>query len=282
MKILVFGRSGQVANELAKYPETICLGRADADFTDPEICAAIVQKTDADRIVIAAAYTAVDKAENQQNLAKTVNAVSPGAIARAAAMRDIPLIYISTDYVLNSDGNDFQPTDTTPRPKNVYGRTKLNGELSIANAGGRYVILRTSWVFSDRGSNFVKTILRIAGENHEIAIVDDQIGGPTAAADIASAIMKIAIESKWNRESNGIFHFAGTPTVSWALFAREIISQAGIDCKVIPIPTSDYPLPANRPLNSRLDCSRAQAVFQIEQPDWRKSLSVVFKSIGGI
>lgn len=278
MKVLVFGAYGQIGQELQRFENVIALDRSTADLTDPKCCEDLIASTQADAIINAAAYTAVDKAEEDEELAGLINGTAPGAMARAAAARDIPFLHISTDYVFEGTGNvPYKPTDAT-RPLNAYARTKLAGEQAVRAAGGRHVILRTSWVFSAHGTNFVKTMLRLSETRDTLSVVDDQVGGPTPAADIAAALMQISSRITASDLAGGTYHFAGAPDVSWAAFAREIFSQAGRDVTVIGIPASDYPTPAKRPLNSRLDASDLQNDFGITPPDWRRGLVSVLRN----
>jgi dTDP-4-dehydrorhamnose reductase len=277
MKILVFGESGQVATALRKQADTaevICLGRDQADLGTPDMLRAAIEATDADAIINAAAYTAVDRAETDSDQAEQINHLAVGTMARAAAKRGLPLLHISTDYVFDGSGDTPWAPDAPTGPLGVYGATKLRGEQALAMAGGSYAILRTSWVFSATGNNFVKTMLRLGAERGALNIVADQIGGPTAADDIAAALLVMA----WalaEGHTGGTYHFAGAPDCSWACFAREIFALKGMQVDVTDIPTSAYPTPARRPLNSRLDCSSLAADFGITRPDWRQSLATV-------
>ncbi|MBZ4022145.1 dTDP-4-dehydrorhamnose reductase [Rhodobacter sp. TJ_12] len=279
MRILVFGESGQVATELRRQAEVTALGRDLADLNDPESCAARVTAMDADVVINAAAYTAVDKAEGEEELAHVVNALAPAAMARAAAARGIPFLHISTDYVFAGHGTapwvETDPVD----PPNAYGRSKLAGEEGVRAAGGPHAILRTSWVFSAHGANFVKTMLRLSESRDALNVVDDQIGGPTPAADIAAALLVMA-KAMHEGHAGGTYHFGGTPCVSWADFARAIFAQAGRNMTVSGIPTTEYPTPAPRPLNSRLDCSAITRDFGIPAPDWRAGLGKVLQELG--
>ena len=281
-KILVFGETGQVATALraqAGDAEVICLGRDQADLGTPDMLRAAIAATDADVIINAAAYTAVDRAETDRDQAEQVNHLAVGTMARAAARRGIPFLHISTDYVFPGDGNQpWQPGDETGA-LSVYGATKRRGEEAIEMANGPYAILRTSWVVSATGNNFVKTMLRLGADRDALSIVSDQIGGPTAATDIATALLTMARAFIAGRGVSGIYHFAGTPDCSWADFAQEIFAQAGITCAVTPIPTADYPTPAARPLNSRLDCTSLQTDYGISRPDWRVSLTRILKDL---
>lgn len=276
MKILVFGETGQVAREIARRVpagiDLIMLDRAAADLSDPDACAALVRGTDAEAIINAAAYTAVDKAEEEGALADTINGEAPGAMARAAAARDLPFVHISTDYVFDGEGEAPFSPDRTPAPVSAYGRSKLRGEHHVASAGGPHAILRTSWVFSAHGSNFVKTMLRVGAGRENLTVVADQIGGPTPASHIADAVLSMAVQLKADPAKSGVYHFAGAPDTSWAGFARAIFETAGLTTKVEDIPTSAWPTPAARPLNSRMDCGSLAEAFNIERPDWRAAL----------
>ncbi|WP_386171417.1 dTDP-4-dehydrorhamnose reductase [Sulfitobacter pontiacus] len=276
MKILVFGHSGQVATELRALDgddvQITALARADADLTDPAACAAVINAHAPDAVINAAAYTAVDKAESEAETAQIINADAPSAMARACATRDIPFVSISTDYVFSGAGDKPWTPAAPTDPQSVYGRTKRDGEIEIAKAGGRYAVLRTSWVVSAHGNNFVKTMLRLGAEREALTIVADQIGGPTGAAEIARACTTIAKTLVSEPEKSGIYHFSGAPDTSWADFARAIFDAAEIACDVTNIPSSAYPTPAKRPLNSRLDCTTTEVAFGIFRPDWRESL----------
>ena len=282
MRVLVFGESGQVATALRKCAgdaEVICLGRDQADLGTPDMVRAVVEATDADVLINAAAYTAVDRAEEDRDHAEQVNHLAVGTMARAAARRGLPLLHISTDYVFPGIGDSPWHPDDETGAINHYGATKRRGEEALQMAGGPHAILRTSWVFSATGANFVKTMLRLGGERDSLTVVNDQIGGPTAADDIATTLLTMARAFLAAGPVSGIYHYAGAPDCSWADFAREIFEQAGLDCKVTGIPTQDYPTPATRPLNSRLDCSTLETAFGIPRPDWRLSLSHVLKDL---
>ena len=279
MSILVFGRSGQVATELATSPDVIALGRAACDVTDADAIRAAIESHAPKAIINAAAYTAVDRAEAEPDAAAALNARAPAVMAEAAAARGIPFVHISTDYVFDGSGDAPRAPGAVPRPLNVYGATKQDGEEAVRVAGGPHAILRTSWVFSAHGANFVKTMLRLGAERDALSIVSDQIGGPTPARAIAEACLKIAAQLSDNTELSGTYHFSGAPDVSWADFARAIFEAAGLDCTVTDIPTSDYPTPAARPLNSRLDCAATAEAFGIGRPDWRAHLDLVLKEL---
>nr|WP_321249113.1 dTDP-4-dehydrorhamnose reductase [uncultured Ruegeria sp.] len=278
--ILVFGKTGQVAQEIALNAgqrEIVFLGRDAADLTNPEQCQAAIETHRPQAVINAAAYTAVDRAEDEAETAMAVNGTTVGAIARTCSALGIPLVHISTDYVFDGSGEaPHQPEDAT-HPINTYGRTKLAGETAIRASTCRHAIMRTSWVFSAHGNNFVKTMLRLSETRDALNVVDDQIGGPTPAADIARACLHLADRLMAGEMDSATLHFGGSPDVSWAGFAREIFSQAGRSVTVTGIPTSDYPTPAKRPLNSRMDCSSLSACG-LERPDWRAGLRDVLNS----
>ena len=282
MKLLVFGTTGQVSQEIARNlpgdSTMVALGRAEADLTDPAACADAIAKADCDAVINAAAYTAVDKAEEDHITAQRVNADAPGAMARACAARDIPFVHISTDYVFHGNGDAPFTPDDVAGPLGIYGATKLAGEEAIRASGAQHVILRTSWVFSSFGANFVRTMLRLAETRYALSIVADQVGGPTPAADIARTVINIAGQLV-NGAPGGTYHFSGAPDVSWAEFADAIFRTAGKTVAITPIPTSDYPTPARRPLNSRLDCTTLTQDFGIERPDWQAGLHAVLKDL---
>jgi dTDP-4-dehydrorhamnose reductase len=279
MTVLVFGQAGQVARELARRaPEAVFLGRAQADLSDPVACAAAIRAHAPVVVINAAAWTAVDRAETEEAAATVVNADAPGAMARECTALDIPFLHVSTDYVFDGSGSaPWRPGDATG-PLGAYGRSKLAGELAVRAAGGRHLILRTSWVFSAHGSNFVKTMLRLAATRPALRVVGDQIGGPTPAADIAAALLTAAALLRDGAEG-GTHHFAGQPETSWAGFARETFVQAGLAVTVEEIATEDYPTPARRPLNSRLDCTALATTFGIPAPDWRTGLAEVIAEL---
>lgn len=273
--ILVFGKTGQVATELAALPDTTCFGRDAADLTDPAACAALILHHKPSAVINAAAYTAVDKAEEDESTAHKVNAQSPAAMARVCAEMGIPFVHISTDYVFDGSGTDAWTPEDAVAPLGAYGRTKLAGEQAIIDTKGVYGILRTSWVFSSHGNNFVKTMLRLGADRDALTIVADQIGGPTAARDIAAACHTMATQLRDDASKTGLYHFAGQPDVSWADFARSIFTKAGLSVNVTDIPSADYPTPAARPANSRLDCSSTLDTFGIAPCDWDAALDAV-------
>jgi len=279
MKLLVFGKTGQVARELQRLaPDARYLGRDEADLLDPTACAAAIAATDADAVINAAAWTAVDKAETEEAAATTVNGEAPAAMAQAAAAKGIPFLHISTDYVFDGSGDlPFTPDHPTG-PLGAYGRSKLAGEQGVRAANGNHLILRTSWVVSAYGANFVKTMLRLGAERESLNVVADQIGGPTPAAAIAQALLTAA-KAMIQGAQGGTHHFSGAPDTSWAEFARAIMAEANLPCRINDIPSSEYPTPAKRPLNSRLDCSALTTAFGIPRPDWREGLKAIVKEL---
>ena len=277
--ILVFGKTGQVATELQRLSGVTALARDDVDLSDPAACAAVIREHTPKAVINAAAYTAVDRAEDEEHLATVINGDAPIAMAKACAVLRIPLVHISTDYVFNGTGNTrYCPEDAT-EPQNAYGRSKLAGEIGIRESGAVYAILRTSWVVSAHGENFVKTMLRLSETRGALNVVSDQIGGPTPARDIAIACIKIAEQLIQEPSKSGTYHFSGAPDVSWAEFATEIFAQAGRTLIATPIPTAEYPTPAKRPLNSRMECSSAEKVFGIKRPNWQDGLKEILKDL---
>ncbi len=280
MNFLVFGQTGQVAVELQRrLPAGVTarfLSREEADLANPPACAAAIGACDA--VINAAAWTAVDKAEAEEAAATVVNADAPAAMARVCADRKLPFLHISTDYVFDGAGTEAFTVDHPTAPLNAYGRSKLAGEVGVRAAGGNHLILRTSWVVSAHGANFVKTMVRLGRDRPSLNVVADQIGGPTPAADIADTLLNAAI-AMVNGAKGGTHHFSGAPDTSWADFARAIMARAGYATQINDIPTSAYPTPAQRPLNSRLDCSGLAAAFGIQRPDWHTGLDLILQEL---
>ena len=280
IRVLVFGQTGQVARELARRcPAGITarfLGRDQADLLDPAACTRAI--ADCDVVINAAAWTAVDKAEAEEAAATVVNGAAPTAMAQRCAALGLPFLHISTDYVFDGAGEAPFTTDRPTVPLGAYGRSKLAGEQGVLASGGQALILRTSWVVSAHGANFVKTMLRLGRERDSLNVVADQIGGPTPAAAIADALYTAAT-AMTQGAPGGIHHFAGAPDTSWAGFARQIMTCAGLACQIHDIPSSAYPTPAKRPLNSRLDCSGIAAAFGIPRPDWRAGLDEILQEL---
>ena len=277
--ILVFGKTGQVATELQRLSGVMALGREDADLSDPAACAKTIREHAPKAVINAAAYTAVDRAEDEEHLATVINGDAPTAMAIACAALGIPLVHISTDYIFNGTGSTpYRPEDTTD-PQNAYGRSKLVGENGIRNSGAVHAILRTSWVVSAHGANFVKTMLELSETRDALNVVADQIGGPTPALDIAKACLQIANQLIQKPSKSGTYHYSGAPDISWAEFASEIFAQAGRTVIVTQIPTAEYPTPAKRPLNSRMDCNSTEQVYGIKRPNWRDGLKEILQDL---
>jgi dTDP-4-dehydrorhamnose reductase len=286
MRILVTGVSGQVGGALIArlgdraYPAD----RSVLDLARPADIPAVLDRLAPDIIVNPAAYTAVDRAEEEPELARKVNAEAPGTIARWAADRDVPLVHLSTDYVFDGSGNQPWREDAETRPLSVYGRTKLAGESAVRSAQGLTLIVRTSWVYAATGRNFLRTIARLAAERSELRIVADQYGAPTPAGLIADALVQILNGEKATivqrfAAVDGLVHLAAAGITTWYGFAEAIVqglrargAHLAIE-RVVPIRTEDYPTRAVRPLNSRLDLSRLASVLGIRLPEWEAALS---------
>jgi dTDP-4-dehydrorhamnose reductase len=283
MRLLVFGETGQLARELARRcppgMEARFLGRAEADLSEPSACAAAIMNREVEVVINAAAWTAVDLAEAEEAAATVANGTAPGAMAGACAAKNIPFLHLSTDYVFDGAGDAPFAPGHAPVPLNAYGRSKLAGEVAIQASGARHVILRTSWVFSSFGNNFLTTMLRLGRERESLRVVSDQVGAPTPAAALADALYTAA-RAMARGHPGGTHHFSGAPDVSWADFARAIMAAAGLSCRIEDIATADYPTAARRPLNSRLDCSTFTRDFGIRRPDWRKALTDILKELG--
>ncbi|KEZ19258.1 dTDP-4-dehydrorhamnose reductase [Sphingobium yanoikuyae] len=286
MKIAVTGKVGQVVTSLiergtAADHEVVAIGRPDLDLADPASVMRALQASTPDVIVSAAAYTAVDKAESENALAYAVNGTGAAAVAKAAQALGVPLIHISTDYVF--DGTLDRPyveSDPTA-PTGVYGLSKLAGEHAVLEGHDNSAVLRVAWVYSPFGGNFVKTMLRLAGDRDELGVVSDQVGNPTSALAIADGIIKVAgnMLSDDSPDLRGVFHMTARGEGSWADFAEAIFAasaaRGGPSASVRHIGTVDYPTPATRPANSRLDCSLIAQVHGVILPDWRISLDDV-------
>ncbi len=282
MSLLIFGKTGQVATELARRAPNACfLGRDVADLSDPRACAAAVVAARPLAVINAAAYTAVDRAETEEELATTINGAAPGAMAGACASLGIPFVHLSTDYVFDGAGDTPFAPDHPAAPLGAYGRSKLAGERAVVAAGGAHVILRTSWVFSAHGGNFVKTMLRLSETRERLTVVADQVGGPTAAGPIAAACLRSVAALHKDFALAGTYHFAGCPDVSWADFARAIFDKVGRRTEVTDIPSADYPTTARRPENSRMECS-GLANLGLARPNWQTDLDDVLRDLGAV
>lgn len=274
MTLLVFGHSGQLARALAG-PDVITLPSARVDLMNRGAARSAIEAHRPRAVINAAAYTAVDRAETDEAAATALNADAPGEMARCCAALGIPLVHVSTDYVFSGAGDSpYRPLDPIG-PLGTYGRTKAAGEAAVRAADGPHAILRTSWVFDGTGPNFVTTMLRLGAAGKPLRIVEDQIGGPTPARDLATACRKIATHLCDAPEATGTYHYAGAPDVSWKDFALAIFRTAGLSVPVTGIATSDWPTPAPRPLNSRLACGATRRVFRVERPQWQLALDTI-------
>ena len=281
--LLVLGASGQVGQALGSVLDNVVLlGRAEADLSKPETLPDIISALNPSAIINAAAYTAVDKAEEEEELAQRINAKAVGVLAEVAKTLEIPLVHISTDYVFDGSGDAPYTEDDTPAPLSAYGRSKLAGEQAVMDAmadKGNYLIFRTSWVYDATSPNFFNTMLKLAEHRAELSVVSDQIGAPTYAPHLAESIVQ-ALENATQSDPfpRGIYHVAGGGETSWHGFAEAIIFGAKdkgmrLTCDTVnPIPTEEYPTAAERPKNSRLNCERASALLGVELLDWREGV----------
>ena len=284
MNILLLGKGGQVGWELQRALAplgTVTAHDADtADFTQPQQVAALVRQLRPDVIVNAAAHTAVDKAESEPELARLINATTPGAIAREAAALGALMVHYSTDYVFDGSGSAARTEDAPTGPLSVYGRTKLEGEQALVDSGCHHLNFRTSWVFAARGGNFSKTMLRLAGERDTLNVINDQVGAPTGAdllADVTAHAIRTVRALGDPAALSGTYHVVAGGETTWYDYARFVIEWArarGVAIKVPPqaiqpVATSAYPTPARRPLNSRLDTRKLQTAFNLQLPHWQ-------------
>lgn len=284
LKVAVTGSNGQLGYQLAKKladkVTLLALDKASLDIANNAQVEETLLAFGPDLIINAAAYTAVDKAEQEPELAKAINETGPENLAKVAAKLAAVLIHVSTDYVF--DGSNDAPyveTDAT-NPQSIYGLTKLNGEKAIAKNCGKHIILRTAWVFAEHGNNFVKTMLRLAQSRPELGVVADQVGGPTYAGDIADAIISIVSQLDTQSEQRwGIYHYSGTPFVSWHQFATQVFEKAAQQQLIAKAPvvnaitTAQYPTPAKRPAFSMLNCNKLQQAFAVSPSNWQAALN---------
>jgi len=294
-KLLVLGAGGQVGWELVRslqpLGEVVACDRRRADLSEPATLGALVADVKPEVVVNAAAYTAVDRAEQEFDLAQTVNGVAPGILAQAARSAGALFVHYSTDYVFDGSGHEPRKESAPVAPVNAYGRSKRAGEERVAAAGGDWLVLRTSWVYAARGQNFVRTMLRLAAERESLRVVDDQVGAPTSArliADASAQLIRQALDER-SRGSFGseLLHLCAAGETSWHGFAAAIFEGwrelAGADSlklrELAAIPTRDYPTPAARPLNSRLDCTRLEERYDLRLPDWRAGLMLVLAEL---
>lgn len=282
-KFLITGAKGQVGHclttQLTGKAEILAVDRDELDITDRDAVFNIVKTFKPDVIINAAAHTAVDRAESEVELSEAINVKGPQYLAEVANEIGAVILHISTDYVFEGTGTGEYKEDDQTNPQGVYGRTKLEGEIAVQQANPRSIILRTAWVFGEHGHNFVKTMLRLAKERDTLDIVGDQIGGPTYASNVATTLIEIANQILVDKKGNfGIYHYTGKPYVSWYEFAKAIFAEAELQNilekspLVNSIATSDYPTPAKRPANSRLDLTKIKQVFNIEPSDWQAAL----------
>ena len=290
MRVLVTGKNGQLgksiykvvnrdSNHNAQDNEFIFVGREELDLSSQDSIDNYFDNNYFDIIINCAAYTAVDKAEEEQELANQINHLAVKQLAKIAKAQQAKLIHISTDYVFDGESDKpYTETDAT-NPINIYGKTKLAGEQAIQETmPNSAIIIRTSWTYSEYGNNFVKTMLRLGKEKNEISVVSDQMGSPTYAADLAKVILKIKDnkEYKNKRQSTEVYHYSNEGEISWYVFAKEIFKIAKTNCKVIPIMTEQYPTPARRPKNSLLDNNKMMQFFNINVSFWKDSLKEMF------
>jgi dTDP-4-dehydrorhamnose reductase len=274
LRILLTGATGQVGWELrrtlAPLGEVRAFDRYGLDLADAPPIAAAVRAMQPDLIVNAAAYTAVDKAESERDIAFAVNATAPRVLAEEAKRIGAMLVHYSTDYVFDGEKASPYTEDDPTGPINVYGESKLAGERAIQASGCRHLILRTSWVYGPRGKNFFLTMRRLARERPELRVVDDQTGAPTSALAIAAATPRLL-----EKGTEGLYHMTAAGETTWCGFAREILKRTGLATPVAGIPTKDYPTPARRPRNSRLDCSRLKSASGVQLAPWEAQLAEV-------
>ena len=295
MNILLFGKGGQVGWELQR--SLAVLGHVTAldhdstdhcgDFANPEGVAATVRALKPDVIVNAAAHTAVDKAESEPELARLLNATTPGVLAREAAALGAWLVHYSTDYVFDGSGTRPWVETDTPAPLSVYGRTKLEGEQLIQQSGAKHLILRTSWVYAARGGNFAKTMLRLAQERERLTVIDDQWGAPTGAELLADVTAHAIRHLQQRPQDAGLYHLVAGGEVTWNGYAKFVIEHANkaqsaikiVAKEVAPVPTSAFPTPAVRPHNSRLNTSKLQTTFGLTLPHWQTGVERMLTEI---
>lgn len=289
LQVLILGKTGQLAQELqrARWPSEWTIRFANhptIDLAFPERASDAVRALRADLVINAAAYTAVDKAESERDLAFAVNAISPGLIASVCGQRGVPFVTISTDYVFDGTKPAAYIEDDTVKPINVYGQSKEEGERRVRDANSRHLILRTSWLFSAFGTNFVRTMLRLAREREELRIVADQRGKPTAAADLAAAVVAASEALSQHERIAGTYHVANAQAASWYEFASAVfdgVARMGgrTPRRVLPIGTAEYVTAAKRPSNSELACEKFERTFGLDLRTWRKALDDVLDEL---
>lgn len=291
--ILLAGANGQVGFELARALQglgtLVALERSALDLADLAQIRTVVRKVKPALIINAAAYTAVDRAETEPEMAMRINGEAPGVLAEEAKRLGAPLIHYSTDYVFDGTKNCPYVEDDATNPQNVYGESKLAGEHAIAEVGGAHMIFRTSWIYGRRGKNFLLTMLRLAAERPELRVVADQHGAPTWSVTIGAITAHVVAQglagncddADWWHKKSGIYHLSATGSTSWFGFAEAIFELSALEPKpkVEPIATSDYPVPAKRPANSRLANDKLAKVFGLHSPDWRVALELAFGAV---
>ena len=289
--VITGGPDGQVLRSLAERGaaaghDIVPLGRPQLDLVgDEEAIARAVERTGPEVIVSAAAFTAVDKAESEQDRAFAINTRGAGSIAQAAKRLGVPIVHLSTDYVFDGSKSAPYTEDDVPRPRSVYGASKLAGEHAVLKASPGAVVVRTAWVYSPFDTNFVKTMLRLAADREEVGVVADQLGNPTSALEIAEGILAVTanLVSSQSSDLRGVFHMTANGEATWAEFAERIFAVSaaagGPAARVRPIPTAEYPTPAARPVNSRLDCSKLARIHGVRLPDWRCSIDEVVRRL---
>jgi dTDP-4-dehydrorhamnose reductase len=287
--IAITGKNGQLGRELeqltAAYTnefDFLFIGREELDLSKPTTIGSFFEKHKPSYVINCAAYTAVDKAETQQESAYIINAESVGVLSRQCRLHDCTLISISTDYVFDGKSTKPYPTDHITEPVNYYGYTKWLGEKLAMENNARTIIIRTSWLYSIYGNNFVKTMLRLMKEKKELKVVSDQSGSPTYAADLADTILKIVASLEKGNMHYGIYHYSNEGVISWYDFATTIRDIVGLTCEVLPIPASAYPTAAKRPAYSAMDTAAIVKDFRVELKDWKKSLQDCIQKLAGV
>ncbi|MDP6951796.1 MAG: dTDP-4-dehydrorhamnose reductase [Alphaproteobacteria bacterium] len=279
MRILVFGRVGQLGSALAEllpaHHEVAFLDQPQVDLSKPQSVPGLITQYAPELVINAAAYTAVDKAESEPELAQLINAEAPAAMAKSCKVFDIPFIHFSTDYVFDGLASKPYSEESRVNPQSVYGRTKLAGEKAVCAATDKHIIFRTAWLYSHVGHNFLKTMLRVASEGKPLRVVDDQMGSPTFAWDLGAAtVAAVNVLDSGREDIFGIFHATNSGATNWYEFASHIFEVQGLrDVELSAIPTSEYPTPAPRPAYSVLSCDRLEAIFGLKMPDWDDALT---------
>jgi dTDP-4-dehydrorhamnose reductase len=286
--VVVTGKNGQLGWELQQLAASIekvfdllFIDSDELNLAEPDSISVFFEKHKPAYFISCAAYTAVDKAETEKEIAYTINAEAPGVIASQCEKYDCTLVHISTDYVFNGNGTAPYKTDAPVEPVNYYGYTKAEGEKNVLANNSKTIIIRTSWLYSSHGNNFVKTMLRLMNEKSELKIVSDQVGSPTYAADLADAIINIIVSLKNGKKiKNNIYHYSNTGVISWFDFAATIRDEAKLNCNVLPITTSEYPTPAKRPAYSVMDTHGITNDFGIGLKEWKSSLRKCMEKLG--